>query len=442
MSLAEATSLQEHAAERQRHPVARQLTASAAAPAAVDRPGTGRSSPQRSLANASAADTDETPYIAEHNPQADAEVLEQLAQWCERFSPLVGFEHLDPFHNGSSPQQRRSDCLYLDVTNVGPYFGSEQKLARLVAESFSQRGYLARVTIADTLGAAWALAHFAIQDATVIGGKRPGSQGPEESSTQVPKDPKTQGPKGQSAQTPKDPKTQGPRDPGTQGPTAPGSSFLVVPPGATWTALQPLPVQSLRLPDNIQSVLEQLGIFQIAQLASLPRASLLSRFGDVLLKRWDQACGHVAEVLLVHHPTPQFRTDWALEHPTTSQAAIQSILATLTERLSKALKPRGEGVIQCLCRLTCTPPLTPSPSHSPPPPLTPSPPHSPLSPSLSHPLTPSLSHTAHRVVSTHGVCGAFTAIAADAIRTFVFATPSRTGGVRSLAHSSFGASST
>ena len=36
----------------------------------------------------------QAPHIADHDFQADMETLEELAQWCECFSPVVGFEHL------------------------------------------------------------------------------------------------------------------------------------------------------------------------------------------------------------------------------------------------------------------------------------------------------------------------------------------------------------
>ncbi len=193
--------------------------------------------------------TTPTAYIAEHDPGADRAALEQLAQWCEGFSPLVGFEDLTPRQPertaGTEPPYR-TDCLYLEVTHLDTYFGSEPQLARLVAESFSRWGYLVRVAVADTLGAAWALTHFGTAEATLLG-----------------------------------PPNNHPTDPSA---TAPSCSFLVVPPGSTWAALQPLPVTALRLPDATVALLHQLGIERLEQLACLPRDGLLSRFGDLLLR--------------------------------------------------------------------------------------------------------------------------------------------------------------
>ncbi len=294
-------------------------------------------------------------YISEHDAQADAAALRDLAQWCECFSPLVGFEHLESACSTSSAsvlssrdtasQRLRPDCLYLEVTHLAPYFGSEQDLARLVAESFSRRGYCVRVAIAYTLGAAWAFAHFASRNATHIDLRDtlPASFVPAltRAATAV-------------------------QPPGTTH----VSSFLVVPPAATSAALHSLPIEALRLPDSILALLRQLGIDRIAQLACLPRASLLARFGDLLLKRWDQASGVVDELFIAHHHDPQFQTGWVLEHPTTKHCVIQSILGTLIERLTDALRQRGEGVMQCVCHLTCTSAVTPAPQLPPSPALT------------------------------------------------------------------------
>jgi protein ImuB len=81
-----------------------------------------------------------------HDPAADQKALLKLAAWCERFSPCVGVEP--------------PDNLCFDVTGLDALFGNEKNLFRLVARSFQQLGIAARVAIADTLGAAWAMAHF------------------------------------------------------------------------------------------------------------------------------------------------------------------------------------------------------------------------------------------------------------------------------------------
>jgi protein ImuB len=79
-----------------------------------------------------------TVRVEEHDPQADRAQLESLARWCDQFSPIVGIE---------------GESLLLDVTGVP--FNVEQ-----VTKAIRQLGFVARVAVAETVGAAWALAHY------------------------------------------------------------------------------------------------------------------------------------------------------------------------------------------------------------------------------------------------------------------------------------------
>lgn len=88
-------------------------------------------------------------WFCEHEPDEDLRQLTELAVWCEQFSPIVGLEDVE-----------QPSSLLLDVTGLVPIFGSEQCLVELVIKAFDQRGYLVRVGVADTVGAAWALAHY------------------------------------------------------------------------------------------------------------------------------------------------------------------------------------------------------------------------------------------------------------------------------------------
>ena len=83
-----------------------------------------------------------------HDPEADRAALEQLAEWCEQFSPIVGLETSD-----------EPSSLFLDATGLGPLFGGEGALSRQITESFQRRGYAIHTAIADTIGAAWAALH-------------------------------------------------------------------------------------------------------------------------------------------------------------------------------------------------------------------------------------------------------------------------------------------
>ena len=95
------------------------------------------------------------------DPEGDAALVERLARWAGRWSPLVEVDG--------------ANALRLDVTGVAHLFGGERKLAADVQTRFAVAGLSTRVAMAPTAAAAWALAHYG--DATaVICGKDTGAK--------------------------------------------------------------------------------------------------------------------------------------------------------------------------------------------------------------------------------------------------------------------------
>lgn len=80
------------------------------------------------------------------DPDADKDLLEQLAEWCLRYSPVVA---LDAPHG-----------LLLDISGCPHLWGGERSYLNKITESFQQGGYAVTTAIADTIGAAWGLARF------------------------------------------------------------------------------------------------------------------------------------------------------------------------------------------------------------------------------------------------------------------------------------------
>jgi protein ImuB len=78
------------------------------------------------------------------DPEADAALVEKLAAWAGRWSPLVEVDG--------------ADGLRLDITGVAHLFGGERRLVRDVQRRFAQLGLTVRVAMAPTAAAAWALA--------------------------------------------------------------------------------------------------------------------------------------------------------------------------------------------------------------------------------------------------------------------------------------------
>ena len=88
--------------------------------------------------------------IVPHEPSADRRALAKLAEACERFSPCVAIE------DGDEPES-----LLLDISNLEHLWGSETVLTHELEQFFTRRGYRVRLAVADTVGLAWGLAHFA-----------------------------------------------------------------------------------------------------------------------------------------------------------------------------------------------------------------------------------------------------------------------------------------
>lgn len=78
----------------------------------------------------------------------DAALLDRLARWAGRWSPLVEVDG----DNG----------LRLDVTGAAHLFGGEVALGEDVARGFDRLGLTVRTAIAPTAGAAWALARYSL----------------------------------------------------------------------------------------------------------------------------------------------------------------------------------------------------------------------------------------------------------------------------------------
>jgi len=249
-----------------------------------------------------------SPFLFEpYDPAADREALEKLAEACRQFSPLVALD--------DSPAP---ECLLLDVTGVAHLFGGEASLASQVAHGLSRRKLYARIAVADTVGAAWAVARYGRGNGSGVGVQSSGSSCTPPSPFHLPL-----------------------------------SVFFLVPPTETAAMLRPLPVEALRLVEETVELLHQLGIYQIGQLEPLARGDLALRFGAQLVRRLDQATGRLAEPLCesTQNPPPAARED--LEHPAARRVEIESILEQLIGRVAETLRHEGRGAVQLECRLAC-----------------------------------------------------------------------------------------
>jgi len=280
---------------------------------------------QLPLAEAAALLT--APIIEPHDLAADLAALARLAEHCERFSPLVGWQTADGARASSKLQVPSSksgdgnaatwnlelgawnypspDCLFLDITGIGVLFGGEEKLAAELVADLERLGYTGQAAIADTIGAAWAGARLSSK----LGHPRNGS---------------IQGSK-------------------VAEPAAATLNFEL----GTWNPL--------RLPEEILDILSQLGIARLDQLLALPRESLRSRFGQRLLLRIDQLLGTAAETIVPHRAPQRFAEEWLFDYPAERREVVEHAARELVQRIAAALAERREGVVRLVCRLDCAP---------------------------------------------------------------------------------------
>ena len=78
--------------------------------------------------------------------EADARLLEKIADWCLRYTPLVTVD--------------APDGLLLDISGCAHLYGGEDALATDLAARLERAGFAYNIATAGTIGAAWAAAHF------------------------------------------------------------------------------------------------------------------------------------------------------------------------------------------------------------------------------------------------------------------------------------------
>ena len=204
------------------------------------------------------------------------------------------------------------DGLFLDLTGVAHLHGGERRMAMRLVRWLARRGVAARVAIADTPGAAHALARHL----------RPAS-----GSRYVVE-------KGNGRLA---------RGRGEAVVLADRGRVMLCAPGAAAAALAPLPPDALRIDAAQCELLRRFGIDRIGALAGIPRAPLVKRFGAGLTERLDQAIGVLPEPLDPVVPPEPVAVAERYAEPIGSAEAIAHALGRLVPRLVAALAASGEG---------------------------------------------------------------------------------------------------
>jgi protein ImuB len=179
-------------------------------------------------------------------------------------------------------------------------WGSEARLVEQVKKFFTRRSYLVRLAVAETVGAAWAAAHFekiSNDEFRMTNGK------------------------------------------------ATHSIFVIRHSSFS------LPVQGLRLADDAAALLGELGIETVGQLMALPREGLASRFGNELLLRLDQLTGAGREVIEPRRAMAPLEASYVLEEPTVDRDVLIYVLKQRVDQLARQLAARDQGAVLLECLL-------------------------------------------------------------------------------------------
>ncbi len=210
--------------------------------------------------------------IMDADPVADAVALENLALWALRlYSPNVAVDD--------------ADGVILDIQGAAHLHGGEAGLISDALRRLTEVGITAIAALADTWGAAHALARFGRQ-----------------------------------------------------------TNPILIEPGKSGEALRRLPTVALRLPPDMLPDLHILGLDTIGELAAKPRAPLTKSFGPKLFRRIDQALGRVAEPIEPVDAPELIKVQRLFAEPISAEETIEKYTRRLTDQMCERLEEHGLGV--------------------------------------------------------------------------------------------------
>lgn len=214
--------------------------------------------------------------VLDDKPELHTKILTGIAEWCIRYTPFIAVD--------------LPDGLMLDITGCAHLWGGEKQYHGDIGKRFKTFGYDIRISIADTIGTAWAVARF-------------------------------------------------------------GKDCLIVESGQQRSFLLSLPAAALRLESENTARLGKLGLCQVSSFISMPRTALRRRFGKHLLQRLDQALGLEEEAIIpVLTVEPYHERLPCLEPIVTAtgiEIALQQLLNALCNRLVQEQKGLRAAIFKC-----------------------------------------------------------------------------------------------
>lgn len=207
--------------------------------------------------------------------EGERAALARLALWCGRYTPWTA---MDPNGIGDAP-----DGILLDITGCDHLFGGEAALIAELRQRLKGFGLTARIAVASTPGAAWALARFG------------------------------------------------------------GEPVFVLAPEGEAEALRSFPVAALRLDDAIADGLNRLGLKTVGDLYGKPRAPVTARFGPDVTRRLDEALGFEAEPISPGLPHVPYRASLSFPESLIQTAHIEEAVKWIATDLCDVLQREQKG---------------------------------------------------------------------------------------------------
>ena len=267
------------------------------------------------------------PLIQRHDRNLDQHTLEQIAASVQsQITPRVALEELGKKPWSGHPRHQ-CESLLCEIAGVSHLFGDEPGLLVAVKEMLARRHMKVRMAVADSLAAAWGLAHEAhMKPLSLLAQESVGAES------------------GISS---------GGRQAGSSSGVFHGG-LIVRGSQETAGSIGDLPVQALRVATDTVSTLARLGVVSVRQVLALPRSGLATRLGRDLVERLEQVQAEVDEPLRVYQAEAEYAVALTLEYPTTDLEILMDRIKRLASQLTSQLLMQQQGALRLSCYLRLT----------------------------------------------------------------------------------------
>lgn len=235
--------------------------------------------------------------VEQAEPEADTDMLERLALWAGRYSPIIARD------DTAAPDDMVQDFgLLLDISGCAHLFGGEQAMIRDCLRRLQAMGFTAHAALAPTPGAAHALSRYALSHYAL---SRCGAEH--------------------------------------------GDGFIIADDiDQARTLAGELPVEALRLDGDRITLLRRLGLKTVHSVVRVPRHALERRFraksdARSVQLRVDQFTGSIHEPLAPLRPPAPWRAAMPCPEPALDITGIRFALGELFSRLAARMETATQG---------------------------------------------------------------------------------------------------